>query len=475
MTRIALAPPLVLALLLAPAPAEAGKLAAAYAEAVLTPVSSFVGGTTRGPASTRATWVALGDIKPFEGQAMAVFSTGDLETPAIPGTDLGTVGPAVDINIQLELVLQPPDWARSLRFAYAAIAPATWTPEQAAAVVADACSVSLSTQIAVDPWTLSDLTPESAAFAQGPAGALDDVPWLDGTHATGWIEAVVPVRPELGNLTFVFHAEEGGDDPLMDLVCLLDGVSFDRGIPVGVGPGTVPRVSAIRPAVVPPGTVTAVVVEGRDLPLADVTFSLLGADGVVEGVLTPLDTDDPTVPRSSERVVLALPALTNGLRGLRITWSGGAMTWEEAFEVRTVPPRIETVRPAVGPPEGGNRIAIQGSGFHDVTSVSIGDRQATADDIVVLSPQQLEVLVPGPGIVVGLVDVRLTAGGLNTTAPDAYTLAATETETAETEIPGPPPPSTACSHAAGSPIRFAWLLPLALRRQRRQRRGRHPS
>ncbi len=121
------------------------------------------------------------------------------------------------------------------------------------------------------------------------------------------------------------------------------------------------------------------------------------------------------------------------------------MSWHDAFEVRTVPPRIESVRPSNGPPEGGNRIAIRGTGFHSVSSVALGDRLADADDIVVLSPEHLEVLVPGPGVEAGPVDVRLTAGGLITTAPNAYTLAATEEQTAPQEESGVAGPAPGCS------------------------------
>jgi hypothetical protein len=462
------------AVLLVPATANAGRLAAPYAEAVLDPVDSYVGGTVRGPESSRATWLGLGEIDPFSGPAMAVFSTGELEVSPIPGTDLGAVGPAVDNNIQLDLVLAPPQWARSLRFAYALIAPADFTEEQASAIVDDACTVTVSTQIGLDPWTLAaPIGPLSAAFEQGPQGALDDVAWLEGTRATGWIEAIVPIRPELGNITFSFGAYDGGEDPLYDIICLLDGVAFDRGIPVGVSPGVIPRVDRVSPGVTPEGREVNLVVEGRDLPIGvpglldtEVEFSILDPSGIVEHVVTPLDAIDGNAIRSTERVVLPIPPLDGeGTRGLRIAWPGGAMSWTAAFEVRNIPPRIERVRPRVGPPEGGNRIAIEGSGFYDVTSVEIGGRSATADDIVVLSPQHLEVLVPGPGTEVGIVDIIVTARGLITTAPDAYTISATEAQTAETEDSGPVGPSTGCNQAA-APSMSLMLLPVLVRRRR---------
>jgi len=454
-------------LLLAPGPALADEVDP-YADAVLIPGEAYIEGAFGGHEDARAVWNNLGGIRPFDGSLLAAFSTGDLETPAIPGTDLGEVGPEGDSGLQLWMSLDPPPWARSLRFAVTAIAPAFYDPSVADVVESDACRVLIQgTGVSIDPWTNSErLQPTSAAFEQ-PRGdeALAPLAWLEGMHATDWIEGIHAISGPVDTITFELHVTDGGGAPTHDIVCLLDGVRFDRAHPASrPNPGVIPFVESVAPAEIPRGREASLVVQGRDLVISGAVFRPIRPDGTFGEPLEAIVDEGPGA-RSTERVRLRIPPLDElGFHGLRLEWrEEDALEWADLFEVRTLAPRVLDIEPAVGPPEGGNRVVLTGVGFHDVTSIYFGDRQATGDAIRVLSPEHLEVLVPGPGEAVGPVDVRLTSGGSDHVVPGGYTISAAAEAPPDDGLP-PGGPSPGCTQ--GGPGGASWLLLLSLLRGR---------
>ena len=85
---------LLLSFSLAPvAPVQAGTTVDTLASAILSPASSLEGGSLIGPPESRATWFFVGGIQPRDGAALVALSTGNLQTPPVPGTDLAAVGP----------------------------------------------------------------------------------------------------------------------------------------------------------------------------------------------------------------------------------------------------------------------------------------------------------------------------------------------------------------------------------------------
>ncbi len=458
---------LLAGLLLVATDARADDEVQPYADAVLTPEEAYVDGSFGAHQDARAVWSNLGEIRPFDGSLFAAFGTGDLETPAIPGTDLGLVGLPGDGGVHLQLFLDPPAWARSLRFAVTAIAPAFYDPSVAGAVEDDACRVLVQGNgLSLDPWTNGEsLRPTSAAFEQPHVGAISGLAWLEGMRATHWIEGIHAISGPVDSLRFEFWVGDGGEVATYDFVCLLDGVRFDRAHPVSrPQPGVIPSIHSVQPTEIPRDRETILLVEGRDLLVDGAVFRPIAPNGTFGPPLEVVADEGPAVA-STERVRLRLPPLSDlGMHGIRLEWrEDDVLEWADLYDVRTLPPRIFSVVPDVGPPGGGNRVVFTGAGFYDVSSIYFGDRQAVGDAIVVHGPEHLEVLVPGPGEQAGPVDVRITAGGADHVLEDGYTIAAAVEPSPDDSLP-PGGPSPGCSQGSPSPSWALLLLPLLRRR-----------
>lgn len=431
----------------------------ALALAALVQTETLGVGSLVGPPSSRATWFSLGGIRPFHGEAMAVFSTGLAGMALLPGTDLSAVGVDDDI-VGMNFPLTVPEGARSLRFAYRVIAPAASVSDPAA--VQDRARVEvIGDPIALDPWILADLSPSSAAVVPDSDGLLDGTGY-EGGWLSDWLVAVVPVQP-LSQISVLFTVRDGGTSPLGDYVMLLDGISFDEAVPLDVPPGVVPDMTGLLPSRVPDGQPSTVVVQGNELP-EDLAVSLIGADGLQFLDLGPSNV----LWLSGERVQVQIPALEPGVFGVRLLWGDGAsLTWPAVLRIGTPAPSIDSVRPDVSPQSGGGLAVLEGSGFYGVSSVRVAGLEVP--DYRVLSPDRIEFVVPAgdPGPRRLLV---IAAGGSDE-IPQGILYSAPVSDP-DASDPGAPagPTVLACGVATGP--HWGWLALLGLLAVRRGRGGR---
>ena len=446
---------LAAALSLAPTLALAGgPQVDALAEAALDRPEDNLGGSLLGPAEARATWFSLGSIVPFSPPAMALFSTGTVNRPLVPGTDLSAVGVDDDIS-GVNFSLLVPEDMRSLRFAVRVAAPPESLDDPNS--LDDRVRIEVrGDPIALDPWLLEDLFPDSIALAPDTKGLLDGTD-LEGALLSGWVEAVVPVVPN-DQVPVLFSVRDGGESALGDFVMMLDGVRFDAAIPNNVSPGVVPQVDAFGPTRLPEGLSSTMLLEGRDLP-RDLTASLVDDQGVPVLELGAANVDW----RSRERVILTIPALEAGAFGLRVGWGDGAsLTWPDALRIDTPPPAIGQIRPDTSAPTGGGLAVLEGTGLYDVSSLRVGDAEVT--NFEVISAERLEFVVP-PGEP-GAQRVLLIASGGSTEIAQGILYAAPESAPVD-DTPPPAGPTVACAVVQGpSPWALALLVPFTLRRRR---------
>lgn len=430
----------------------------ALALAALDQPETRTGGSLLGPASSRATWFSLGGVRPFSGEAMALFSTGVVDTVPIPGTDLAAVGVDDDIS-GVNLSLSVPAGARSLRFAFRVIAPEESLDDPDSAFDHVRVEVTGDPQ-ALDPWTLSDLEPGSLALRSDDDGLLDGTRY-EGALLSEWLVAVVPVQP-LSQIPVLFSVRDGGEDAGGDFVLLLDGVRFDAAIPGDVPPGVVPFVEDFGPRRLPEGIPSQVFVRGRELP-ADLGAALVDEDGVTVLELGASGVDW----RSRERAILTVPGLEAGRFGLQLRWGDGAsLTWplgDEGIRIDTEAPSIDRIRPDTSPPQGGGIAVIEGRGFHDVTSVRVGATEVT--EVNTVSPERIELVLPpqepGPHrvLVFGGGGSAELSGGVLYAAPE-------DGDEPTTPAPGGPTVVSCAVGDGASPGLALILIPLLVRRRR---------
>ncbi len=426
-----------------------------FALAIVDAPETVDGGALDGPPSARATWFFLGGIRPFSGEALAAFSTGTLGTPPFPGTDLSAGGPDDDL-VGIRLALEAPPEARSLRFAWRLIA----APELAADPdsLLDRLRVEAADDpLALDPWLSSAMGPDSVALTMGDSGLLDGTPYA-GAFLTPWMEAVVPVQPFV-QVRLAFEVQDGGESALGDLVALLDGVRFDRAIPQSVPPGFIPEVIEVQPNRLPEATITRILVEGRELP-ATAQWTLVDDVGATL-VAIPASSVQWGGPA---RLWLDVPALEaqDGL-GLKVSWGDGAsLTWPDVLRIDTPAPAITTVRPDVSPQAGGGLVLVRGDGFHDVSSVRIGDAEVAT--WTTPTPQRMELVLPpgepGPARLL----IIAAGGSVEESAAILYS-AAPEADAEPTPEPGGPVVD-GCSQGAGGPALWPLLGAVLIRRRR---------
>ena len=440
-------------------PALAQDQALLLAQVLLEDASAYEGGSLFGPTESRGTWYSFGDINPVGGNAMVAFSTGDADGSPQPGTDLGVLG-AADDRSGMNLSLRVPDDAHTLRLSYCFITPAQPGPDSAA----DEARVLLTGElVALDPWTLSVASVDSAGLREDPS--------LSGTwyenptgHGTGWTEIAVPVSPG-DQLLLTIEVEDDPASDLGDVLFLVDRLSFDSGSPElgAIRPGRVPLIDSVWPSRVIPDSPTALTVRGRDLPgPGAMTLELQSSNGATVPIL---DADIEWL--SAERLTVNLPALEEDAWGLRLSWDGGVLLWADLFESALQVPRIDSVTPSTGPAGGGGLTLIEGVGFDQVSSLRWAGEVVASYNVH--SPQLIELVTP-PGDP-GPVDLSIFAAGGWDEAPAAYNYgaAAGSTTSGPSNATGTPPGS--CSHANSSDTATPWLLLLlfVVRRPRRSR------
>ncbi len=439
-----------------PAEAAAGSEVRILSDVLLVQPETFEGGSILGPPDSRATWYSFGGIVPFSGQAMLVFSTGQVGGDPLPGTDLSAVGPGDDIA-GLNLSLRVPEDAHSMRIAARLCAPAAAElPE----LVDDVARILVQGDpIALDPYSLGDLTPPSPALTTARDSELQGTPFArpDG-GGTAWIEAIVAVQPG-SQIAVTIEVRDGGASAGGDVVLLVDGLRFDAGVPEAAEPGPAPLLTAVTPDEAPEDRPVTVVLEGRSFP-PDLAVELTADDETL--VVVP---DADVTWRSAERVEVELPALPEADAGVRLTWSGGAVRWDDVLTVDTPRPRILSVTPNTGPAAGGGLATLSGSGFFDVSSVSVGGSPAT--NLVVVSRERIDFVVP-PGEP-GPADVELFAAGGFVEAPGAWTWAeATDGAGDDDDDGGSGPSPVECSVAGGGSSFALALVLLGVRRRARR-------
>ena len=446
------------ALVLLPATALAGGEVRILADVLLDQPETYEGGSLIGPPDSRATWYSFGGIEPFGGIAMLAFSTGEAGADPLPGTDLGAVGADNDIA-GLNLTLRAPADAHSLRIAVRALAPEA---EDESSVAEDVARILVAGDPAsLDPWTLGDLQPGSEAFLGARDHELDGTPF-DGSGGTGtaWIEAITPVSPN-AQIALRIEVRDGGDNAFGDLLLLVDSLRFDTGVVEDVMPGPAPLLLAVTPAEIPEELPTTVLLSGRTFP-PDVDVQVVDGTGAVLAALAP----DDVRWRSGEQIEVDLPALPEGAAGVRLTWSGGSLRWDDVLSIDTPRPWIDALVPSVGPTAGGGLVTVYGDGFYDVTSVTLGDLEVASWAVV--SPERLDLVVPsGPA---GAGDLELFAAGGFVELTDAFTWTeggSTADDGDDDDDPGGPTPIQCASADGGRGGLIGGLLVLAALSRRR--------
>lgn len=424
---------------LLPSALLAGSTLESFAFAALVQPETVEGGSLIGPPESRATWNFLGGIRPVDGSAMAVFATGDLGENALPGIDLGAVGPADDRS-GLNLSLRVPEAARTLRVAVAFVTAEGAGSDDRARVLVQ------GDPVALDPWSLGDLGPDTVGVVEDPA--LSGTSWAGGRHLP-WVEVLVPVEP--GSLITVRVEVEDGGDSFIDSALLLDGVRFEPAALDGLGPGLPPRIDAPGALWEPrcgPLTVTGA-------RLASVLLWRLRCPGGVE-VLSPTEVH----LRSDGEVGLGFSGEPGARCTLEAEHGGGTLVFADAVGVGHEPPRVWSAMPASGLPTGGGLLRLEGRSLLDPSAVRLGG---------VASPvfrsegcAVVEAIVPAD--LAGRVDIEVDTAFGTATLVEGYVVASEEI----TE-PGPPEPTyTAACSALGpgsGPLLF-WVSVVGFGRRR---------
>ncbi len=425
-------------------PASAGTSVESLAVAALAQPETLEGGLLIGPPESRATWYFLGALRPFDGDAMAVFSTGSLDEPAVPGADLSAVGAADDVA-GLTMVLRAPEWAHSLRYALRMVSSAQGDPDEIRVLIQGDVQ-------GIDPDSGSSLRTTTSLLDPRSAGALEGSLWAPDAHATPWVEGMLEVPPGQQIQWSVSIAD--GPDAAFDSAVLVDGVRWDRAEPGPVRPGVLPWLELPVAVAVDPACPEPTVLSGRDLQVG--TFHVEDEAGEPTAVVV-------NAP-SSSRLTLAWQGVGPGVYDL--VWGDGesALRWRALFEVDPAAPSLLQVTPAVVPAGGGTLLRLEGVGLSEVRSVSVGELELGV--WTARSCAAIEVIAP-PDLR-GAVDVSVG------TAVGATTLSGVLRYAAPEEGPTPEPDPQIlggeCAYAGASVGSWAPLLLWTMSRLRLRRR-----
>lgn len=407
------------------------------AVAALVAPEVLAGGSLIGPPEGRATWTFLGDMRPYEGDAMVLFSTGDLGLAPIPGEDLGAVG-VDDDRSGCNFTLAVPEGARSLRFAARFITAEGEDGLDRARVLVQ------GDPVALDPWRGGDFDPMTPGLRQDAAlaGTL-----LDGARAAPWVEVVVPV--DGGTLINVRAEVEDGGSPWTDSVLILDALRFEASAPQAVLTGRPPRFDTAGP-------------DPYDAACGPLVVSGANLSSVERWWLDCGQGDEPVAAtvRSDQEVALHAPG-PDGVCNLTAEGPWGPLRWDGAVRRGHVPPRITSVVPRHGSAGGMVLLSVEGRGFAGVQGLRLGGHDLSAT--TVRSCDRIELLTPAG--LNGAADLELLSERGSTTFVEAFVPSAVE---AGAVVDRGPTLDQACS-AAGAPLPPAaagGLIILVWRRRR---------
>jgi|GEM_PF-2616979 len=171
------------------------------------------------------------------------------------------------------------------------------------------------------------------------------------------------------------------------------------------GPIPSPLISSMSPAA---GTTTG----GRNVVITGSHF--INVTGVSFGG-TPATS---FIVESAQSITAVVPAHSAGSVNVSVTTESGTSTSTATFTYEPlVVPTLDSVSPNSGSPAGGAYVILNGSGFRDVTSITVGG--APANDYYVFDDTQLQVRIPVGNA--GTVDIVLTTDGGVATLINAFT------------------------------------------------------
>lgn len=134
--------------------------------------------------------------------------------------------------------------------------------------------------------------------------------------------------------------------------------------------------------------------------------------------LTSADSMDPvftlSAPVYEDR---RYPGETGAPDGLTLRFPSGAKVRQSEIDALYAAPTVTGVAPTTGPAAGGTRLTVNGTGFNQSATVTVGGAAAT--DVVVESGTRLTALTPAG--VAGAQDVAVTTGNGTATASGAFT------------------------------------------------------
>ena len=171
------------------------------------------------------------------------------------------------------------------------------------------------------------------------------------------------------------------------------------------GPIPSPLISSMSPAA---GTTTG----GRTVVITGSHF--INVTGVSFGG-TPATS---FIVEGAQSITAVVPAHSAGSVNVSVTTESGTSTSTATFTYEPlVVPTLDSVSPNSGSPAGGVYVTLNGSGFRDIISITVGG--APANDYYVFDDTQLQVQTPAGNA--GTVDIVLTTDGGVATLVNAFT------------------------------------------------------
>jgi len=167
-----------------------------------------------------------------------------------------------------------------------------------------------------------------------------------------------------------------------------------------------PILSGISPNSGPAGGGTTVTVSGT---------GFTGATSVSFGA-TSVTTTISVNAAGTQLTVKSPPGTSGSAVSVKVTTLGGTSTTVSAGTF-TYGPTISSVTPTSGPPAGGTKVTINGSGFTTVSSVKFGATAATAYTVTSAS----KIVATSPAHAAGTVTITVTtAAGMTPTGADGF-------------------------------------------------------
>lgn len=261
------------------------------------------------------------------------------------------------------------------------------------------------------PPTITSFTPTSGPATGGTVVAISGSNFQNGaTVKFGDTAAVSTTVNSATSISAIAPVHAAGDVTLT--VTNPDGQSASFGTYTYTNPG--PSITSIDPLSGPTSGGTVVTITGSNIdPNASVTIGGLPTTPLAVtspggiAVRTPPGPFD--IASSSPRdVVVTNPDSRSATRTGGFTWT-------------LPPPAITSIVPNAALPKGGAQVTIAGTGFTTALPVSVSFGGVAGTNVQVTGPTTLSVTVPAH--TAGTVDVAVTVGSKNVTAPSAFSFA----------------------------------------------------